>query len=491
MKVLLAGFNVDKELLDEINKDKKILTPETISAAYARISRDPRPVNELRYKSKIAVEKARKSNENIVFGMGHASIAEHSVFNIDIIGVSRLLVELIESHRLCSYTEKSQRYIKINDDFIVPDEILGTRCQKVFTDTIKIQNEAYHQFYNALLNYYKSQNLEMTKEEELKYDNMAKEDARYVLSMSTTAQLGMTINARNIELMIRKLLTSRLIEAKKFAKKLYNISSEIAPSLIKYTTPSEYEIHLNDKNRFSKILYEKLMDYSSRILEYKNNETNDSNVELINCTDDAFMIANVLYPNVSFYMSFLTFYNHIKNKVFKVDNMFWKNMFKDLNFHNSLSREFEHISMTFNIKMSASCFAQFKRHRILSMNIEPYSFYYSPTIPQSFVDAGLESEFKKIIDITNNTYAKIEKDLGSEVASYILTNAHNRRVNVTLNARELYAMSRLRMDEHAQWDIKNVVTEMVKLVKEKLPMTFALACGKSEFEKVYNEFMEK
>jgi flavin-dependent thymidylate synthase len=426
MKVLLAGFNVDKEVLNEINIDKKILTPETISAAYARISRDPRPVNELREESKYAVEKARKSNENIVFGMGHSSIAEHSVFNIDIIGISRLLVELIESHRLCSYTEKSQRYIKINDDFIVPDEILGTRCQKVFTDTIKIQNEAYHQFYNALLNYYKSQNLEMTKEEELKYDNMAKEDARYVLSMSTTAQLGMTINARNIELMVRKLLTCKLIEAKRFAKKLYDISGEIAPSLVKYIVPSEYEIQSNNKEKFS-FLKMKLMDYSNSILEETNKEINEVNVELINSPDDSFTVATFLYPYVSFYISFKDFHNHIKNNIFRIDNKFWKEVFKDLNLHNSMSREFENISMSFNIKMSASCFAQFKRHRMLSMTTEPYNIYYSPTIPDSFVFAGLKKEFENIIEITNKAYSIIEKDLGSEIASYILTNAHIRK----------------------------------------------------------------
>ena len=48
MKILLAGYNLDCDLLREL-KDKsgfrQDLTPETISAAYARISRSPKPVN--------------------------------------------------------------------------------------------------------------------------------------------------------------------------------------------------------------------------------------------------------------------------------------------------------------------------------------------------------------------------------------------------------------------------------------------------------------
>ncbi|MBW2559006.1 MAG: hypothetical protein JRD69_09300, partial [Deltaproteobacteria bacterium] len=57
MKVILAGHNVDYEVIKECRASlenalsgygSESLTPETISAAYARISRNPLPVNELR-----------------------------------------------------------------------------------------------------------------------------------------------------------------------------------------------------------------------------------------------------------------------------------------------------------------------------------------------------------------------------------------------------------------------------------------------------------
>jgi len=51
MEVVLAGYNVDAQVLGDaagagVPADR--LTPEMLSAAYARISRDPRPVGELR-----------------------------------------------------------------------------------------------------------------------------------------------------------------------------------------------------------------------------------------------------------------------------------------------------------------------------------------------------------------------------------------------------------------------------------------------------------
>jgi hypothetical protein len=108
MRIILAGYNIDYGIISAFKTghyNTECLTPETIAAAYARISRDPRPVNELREIAMREVERARQSNRNIVFAMGHSSIAEHAVFNIDALGISRLVVEEIERSRLASYTE--------------------------------------------------------------------------------------------------------------------------------------------------------------------------------------------------------------------------------------------------------------------------------------------------------------------------------------------------------------------------------------------------
>jgi hypothetical protein len=65
MEIILAGCNLDYDAIRALKKGltgEESLTPETIAAAYARISRDPRPVNELRKISMEDVAKARQSN---------------------------------------------------------------------------------------------------------------------------------------------------------------------------------------------------------------------------------------------------------------------------------------------------------------------------------------------------------------------------------------------------------------------------------------------
>ena len=164
-------------------------------------------MNELRTLARGEVEKARASNRNIVFEMGHSSIAEHAVFNLDVLKVSRLLVEEIEKFRLASYTEKSQRYVLFKDDFVIPAEVRKAGLEEVFTATVRAQNRFYQELYEKLRPYVFARNPELAADpaNKLLLEGWAKEDARYIIPLATETQLGMTVNARNLELMIRRL----------------------------------------------------------------------------------------------------------------------------------------------------------------------------------------------------------------------------------------------------------------------------------------------
>ena len=226
MDIILAGYNLDYDTIrsmGEAHPELANLTPETISAAYARISRSPKPVNELRASARVEVEKARQSNNNIVFEMGHSSIAEHAVFNIDVIGVSRLLVEEIEKFRLCSYTEKSQRYVLLSDDFVIPEEIRAVDMEEKFAGLIRRQNDFYHRTLRKVTAHVFAKHADLAADprNHTMIEGWAKEDARYILSMATQTQLGMTLNARNLELVMRRMASHALVGSQEYGRKLY------------------------------------------------------------------------------------------------------------------------------------------------------------------------------------------------------------------------------------------------------------------------------
>ena len=61
------------------------------------------------------------------------------------------------------------------------------------------------------------------------------EDARYVLPLCVTTQMGLTINARSLEYMLQNASAAGLHEFRRFGNRLYNVVDGVAPSIVKYT----------------------------------------------------------------------------------------------------------------------------------------------------------------------------------------------------------------------------------------------------------------
>jgi flavin-dependent thymidylate synthase len=486
MKIILAGYNLDFETIRDFQKlrpEAQDLTPETISAAYARISRSPKPVDALRADARQEVEKARQSNQNIVFEMGHSSVAEHAVFNIDVLGVSRLLVEEIEKFRLCSYTEKSQRYVRLKDDFVIPEEIRGTSLEVPFVDIIRKQNRLYHELFEKLKPHIfeKHKNLAADPASRSMLEGWAKEDARYVISLATETQLGMTINARNIELMLRRLAAHPLAEAKEYSRKLYEATKDTAPSLIRYTEATDYD----------RLTRRHLRDAVSALMGQSENRTAPTpadltirDVSLVYATPagDDRITAALIHSSSDLPMSRCL--QMVSSMDRREKESLIRTALKHIKSYDPVLREFENAELHFELLISASCFAQMKRHRMATITCQDYDPALGATVPPAVSEIGMNKTFMGIVTDTEKTYDRI-KELFPLAAGYILTNAHRRRVSMKINARELYHIARLRADTHAQWDIRKTAEEMVKLGKKSMPLALMLATGKDGFTSLY------
>jgi len=484
MKVTLAGYNIDSVVIEELKKNsppREDITPETLSASYARISRDPRPAAELRAAARAEVERARRSNKNIIFKMGHHSVAEHAVFNFDIVGASRLALEEIEKFRLCSYTEKSQRYIKLKDDFVIPDEVKKAGLQKAFVDTVKAQNALYHDLYDRLKPYIFSQHEELARSSQnhAMLDGWAKEDARYVVSLATETQLGMTLNARNLEFLIRRFASKRLAELRELNHKIYDLAKDVAPSIILFTEPNDYDARTYQE------LTEKAGEFFNPVARKGN-----GNVHLVSYTPegDIKLIAALLHSSSSLP------YEACEEKAREFSDQekesFLKLAWQHMEFYDFALREFEYLDLQFDLVVSATCFAQLKRHRMATITTQPYCPDLGITIPPSVEAVGSKKEFLDIIRATNEAYDKLKRkmEIGAE---YVLTNAHRKRVLFKVNVRELYHISRLREDMTAQWDIRQVVGEMVRQAKNVMPLACSLVGGKDAYPEIYKKMYGK
>ena len=140
----------------------------------------------------------------------------------------------------------------------------------------------------------------------------------------------------------------------------------------------------------------------------------------------------------------------------------------------------EHASFTFSIEgVSRTMTHQLVRHRIASYTQQSQRYVTYDTLEKYVTPPSIESniEAKKIFDDTlvriSETYHKLLKlGISKEDARFILPSAAKTNIIVTMNARELRHFFNLRCCARAQWEIREVATEMFKQVTKVAPALF-------------------
>lgn len=460
MKLIIAGYNIDSSLIEKLNDEKA--TPEVLSAAYARISRSHKDVSALRKEALEEIEKARKSNQSIIFEMGHASVAEHAVFNLDLIGISRLLTEQIQRSRLASFTEKSQRYVTFEKDYLIPDELSSHPSLKDrYTQLMDELFSEYKESFEMLKKRYETSMPDLSKRDR---ECMAKEDARYILPLSTKTQMGITLNARSLENLLYRLSKSPLAEAEELHKLTSEKVSSISPSLIRYTKDDGFrgkvDISLLDITELEK----RQVEAGPSLLLIKVDEHIDDK-----------LLTTLLYEDLELCFGFLDTY--IKSLKDEDKDRLYDSVFEGLKSWNKLPRAFESIDFEFELIMSESCWAQFKRHRTCTLLKKGFSCD-KLVIPESLKER--QEKWQELNLKCHSLANELPKEI-SHIKWYLMLNATPVMVYSKMNLRELYHFTRLRADEHAQWEIRILAKAMQEIIKAQAPKAARMLCGKSEF----------
>lgn len=462
MQVTLAGYNIDSSLIRGLNCESA--TPEVISAAYARISRSSKSVSELREEALAELAKARKSNQTIVFDLGHASVAEHAVFNFDIIGISRLLTDSLETLRFASFTEKSQRYVTFSRDYVVPAELDQPRHQalkELYCEVLDSLFAEYQASFEALKAHHASLSPDLGAQDR---EGRAKEDARYILPLATKTQLGMTLNARSLENLLRRLISHPLLEAKELYSELLNQAREVCPSLVRYVEAEPFEGGFQPLG----------IDTSSEAFG------DEAPLRLVDSTPDADdrILATLLYEQSQ--ASWQRCRDTVANLSAEAKAELWEQVFSGIQPWSKMPRAFELVDFTLELNISESCWAQFKRHRVGTLIRQKRPRAASPVVPKLIQAVGREEIWLELMNNASDLRANLTA-LSPDLAPYARLNADRVKLLVKMNLREIYHLVRLRSDTHAQWEINRLSHLIEKNLAELAPGATAFLCGKSEF----------
>ncbi|MBI5874189.1 MAG: FAD-dependent thymidylate synthase [Candidatus Omnitrophica bacterium] len=182
------------------------------------------------YSAKFAAEMFDEKDENPkkqaefirkVVASGHESPLEHVKFTFAIEGVSRALTHQLVRHRIASFSQQSQRYVKeTNFDYIVPPSIAEDKDLE--SEFLSIMG-SIQASYNKLLEKFKAKG---------RVGERANEDVRFVLPQAAETKIVVTMNTRELIHFFHQRCCARAQwEIKRLAARMLSLCIENLPEV--------------------------------------------------------------------------------------------------------------------------------------------------------------------------------------------------------------------------------------------------------------------
>lgn len=400
---------------------------EAVCASAAKMSTTKGNANEI-------FEKTKNNPQNTdlikkVLRSGHKSVIEHAVFSIAFWDVSAFVEQFLIECRLASFTVKSRRYVDFSNlGYLIPSELCGESLMH------------YREYMDLLFGGYESL-LEM---------GIPKEDARFLLPYSFCSNFYCTLNARELVNLISSIKYGRgknIPELQDLAHQLLEQVSDIFPALL---SEFDREPNTNCDN------YDIVWFTSNKSIELI--ESNDiGSVKLLHAPVQPLEIlklaASASHPNL--------------DSKFDIEQIIT----------SARPRELEHLTYTFTISnITLSGITHLVRHRMQSIIIPPIQCVnHSRCIIPDTIQQNPEAKecYVRILTQANDKLAQIRDDVTLQKYGYYFALSGNvMDVMTTMNARELMLFIRLRSCNRAQWEIRNVATDMLSLLRKDFPELF-------------------
>lgn len=155
-----------------------------------------------------------------VIGMGHHSVIEHAVFTFSVEGVSRALTHQLVRHRIASFSQQSQRYVRLSEPtYVVPETVKrDPEAMKVYEEIM----DGIWDSYSKLIGM-----------------GIPAEDARYVLPNGCTTNITITMNARELLHFFSMRCCNRAQwEIREMADEMLRLCKEVSPVIFSDAGPA-------------------------------------------------------------------------------------------------------------------------------------------------------------------------------------------------------------------------------------------------------------
>lgn len=478
--------------------------PEVLAYAMAKYSRSSLSMKESL--KEISSQRAEQFLNTFYFAYGHRSIADlaHVAFAIERLSLLAAIA-LVDEQRWDGQ-ERSTRY----QDFKKSGWYTPALGAKTAEYTAALENLflAYDRIGKQMLEALKGaipQPAEMKDEAYVRtLKARAFDVARYLLPLATNTSLGQIVNARTLEGQVARLLGSEFAEIRDLGEKLraaasgpawnlyadearvlcQEISSvdaacgdraaavlgrevKVSPTLVKYTTPSEYE-------RATKV---ELKQAAAELMKGAAIEP----APVVDLVDDVEGIevelaTSLLYPHSHY--SYRQLRNTVSGLPAAERDAIVALGAKHRGRHDELTRAYSSgHGFGFDILMDIGGFRDMHRHRKCIQLIQEFTDVHGYDIPEcpgqpTLADAGLEAEYKAAMDAGFAAYRAMKASGVAEAeqsAQYLLPLGTRVRSLFKMDFAEALYISELRSGVAGHFSYRRVAWEMYQALAKRHP----------------------
>ena len=440
----------------------KELSPEVIAVAFAKTSRSPESFREIA--AGLTAEKSAEFHDKWVVGYGHASVAEHAVLHLALENVSRLAIESIESNRLASYTEKSTRYqVFDRDAYYTPSTIAASRQAGLYRDTIHLLFDTYFASIEPVRAVILKKYPRHESENEKKYEGRIRskwiDNCRYLLPTATLANVGMTANARVLEHAISKLMSHPLEEVREIGAEVKRVAQGEVPTLVKYANRSEYLARQMWNPAGALRSSERGIRNEGEPVEAVKLAAYDQDAEVKVAAACLYRAGGIDFEEAAAQVKALTAEQRAE--------IMGAALAERGEFDVPL-RELEHTLLTLDCVMDQGAYFDVKRHRIMTQTPQPLTAELGYAMPRAIAEAGFAAEYDRAMAAAAHAYREIFREFPHE-AAYVIPNAYNRRVLLTLNLRELFHFTHLRGAPNGHFAYRRIALKAYEIAQATYP----------------------
>lgn len=176
--------------------------------------------------------------------IGHESPFEHVSFTFGIEGISRACSHQLVRHRIASYSQQSQRYVKMdNFEYVTPPSISADKSlNQAYSDIMHTLANQYEALQSVLADKVTKDLIESGMDEKKARqaaEKIANEDARFILPNACTTKIVVTMNARTLfNFFAHRCCNRAQWEIRAVAEEMYKLVYAVAPKIFAKAGPS-------------------------------------------------------------------------------------------------------------------------------------------------------------------------------------------------------------------------------------------------------------